>query len=610
MINDNTPGAKARAQRSLLRQAALVEKAFRARVKTILNEQVGEAADLLEQGHTGQSMDPLLDQWLPDLRRVYYTAFLRSGEVFSKLVFDAVPKEQQLRSAAAPEVKGMADEFWSNFRSFISFYTGGKVAKVQKTTRKWIAATIAHGTQDGKSPGEIAKDLRAKGQFNKERAERIARTEVHMASNFATQEAVKSTRLRMEKEWVSMADERTRVAHRGTNGQRVPMEQDFTVGGERMSYPGDPRGSAGNVINCIAGNYKTPVFTDKGWKWVSKIVPGDLVLTHKNRFRKVLRTRNRPYGGQLIKISVGRKCVVVTPEHPLMVQGKWMKAEEIKKGNLISVMGNYCAWCGKPIPYWQKFCNISCSSKKTTERQWASEEHRANISRKASAQMRREYTNGIRDKEKIVKRARRVCFERYGKGGYLGNYRAELEPAIRNAINKKYGSTFEMLQKTAFPALGKTSKGTSKLEIAMERFLNRKNKRFKKQFSIGRRRIDFYIKTDKLFIEVDGAWWHKDKERDRKRDLEILMQYPDHKIAHVTYETGIPKWEYFDLMALNHTRTFCQLEMPVEEVTRFVPTEKRRVYNFAVEEDESYIVRGFVSHNCRCVLLYHTMKGR
>jgi len=249
VINVVNPKAKARAQRSLLRQAVLLEKAFRARVATILNEQVGEAADLLEQGHSGQSMSPLLDQWLPDLRSAYYVAFQRTGAAFSKLVFDAIP-QQQLRSTAAPEVKGMADEFWNHFRAFSSLYTGGKVTQVQKTTRRWIAATIARGTEMGKSPGEIAKGLRAKGQFNKERADRIARTEVHMASNFATQEAVKSTRLRLEKEWVSMADERTRVAHRGANGQRVEMNADFTVGGERMAYPGDPRGSAGNVINC------------------------------------------------------------------------------------------------------------------------------------------------------------------------------------------------------------------------------------------------------------------------------------------------------------------------------------------------------------------------
>jgi hypothetical protein len=32
-------------------------------------------------------------------------------------------------------------------------------------------------------------------------------------------------------------------------------------------------------------------------------------------------------------------------------------------------------------------------------------------------------------------------------------------------------------------------------------------------------------------------------------------------------------------------------------------SEQKKVYNFSVEEDESYVLNGIVSHNCRCRLV-------
>ncbi|BDT39519.1 phage minor head protein [Streptomyces yaizuensis] len=52
------------------------------------------------------------------------------------------------------------------------------------------------------------------------------------------------------KKWVAVLDDRTRDAHREADGQEVALDEPFTVGGERLRYPGDPNGSAGNVINC------------------------------------------------------------------------------------------------------------------------------------------------------------------------------------------------------------------------------------------------------------------------------------------------------------------------------------------------------------------------
>ena len=34
------------------------------------------------------------------------------------------------------------------------------------------------------------------------------------------------------------------------NGQKVGEFDKFFVGGEELEYPGDPKGKAGNIINC------------------------------------------------------------------------------------------------------------------------------------------------------------------------------------------------------------------------------------------------------------------------------------------------------------------------------------------------------------------------
>ena len=90
----------------------------------------------------------------------------------------------------------------------------------------------------------------SKPNFNRANALRIARTETTAAANFAATEAGGVSGFLMQKEWISALDSRTRDDHAGVNKQSRPENKPFNVGGEKLMYPGDPRGSAGNVINC------------------------------------------------------------------------------------------------------------------------------------------------------------------------------------------------------------------------------------------------------------------------------------------------------------------------------------------------------------------------
>lgn len=57
-------------------------------------------------------------------------------------------------------------------------------------------------------------------------------------------------KIKMMKKWVAILDSVTRDIHGDADGQIAEIDQDFIVGGEKLSYPRDQKGSLWNIINC------------------------------------------------------------------------------------------------------------------------------------------------------------------------------------------------------------------------------------------------------------------------------------------------------------------------------------------------------------------------
>jgi len=102
---------------------------------------------------------------------------------------------------------------------------------------------------------------------------------------------------------VSSQGERTRTIadgaqfdHLAADGQRVGMNEPFVIegvnGDEELRYPGDPMGSAGNVINCFDGN--VPVAFDSCKKSIRSVYNGDLVTIKTAGGYKLTGTPNHP----------------------------------------------------------------------------------------------------------------------------------------------------------------------------------------------------------------------------------------------------------------------------------------------------------------------------
>jgi hypothetical protein len=83
----------------------------------------------------------------------------------------------------------------------------------------------------------------------------VARTEVVGAYNGGTYDAfsmivANDPETKWVKRWLATEDARTRPDHVEADGQVVPFDQPFTVGGFQMMYPHDPTAPAKEVVNC------------------------------------------------------------------------------------------------------------------------------------------------------------------------------------------------------------------------------------------------------------------------------------------------------------------------------------------------------------------------
>jgi HK97 family phage portal protein len=129
---------------------------------------------------------------------------------------------------------------------------GEKVKQIYSTTLTFLQDALSKGVQAGETLIQLAQrvDDLYLSEFIPDRSQTISATEVHGANEYGSSEAAKSSGLTLNKMWLSMHDSKVRPDHAEADGQEVGMDEAFDVGGESLMYPGDPAGSAGNVINC------------------------------------------------------------------------------------------------------------------------------------------------------------------------------------------------------------------------------------------------------------------------------------------------------------------------------------------------------------------------
>lgn len=154
--------------------------------------------------------------------------------------------------------------FWYEYmKNWALTEAGDRITWINQTTDeeilKVIRNTLDLAGQNGLGVDETARMMRnnlvdSYGTLNKYRAQRIVRTEVIGASNMGQIKGAELLGYNMNKKWVSWLDMATRRGpefnHIRCHGETVPINSMFMLSGETLKGPGDPAGSAGNIINC------------------------------------------------------------------------------------------------------------------------------------------------------------------------------------------------------------------------------------------------------------------------------------------------------------------------------------------------------------------------
>ena len=394
---------------------------------------------------------------------------------------------------------------------------------------------------------------------------------------------------------------------------------------------------------------QVPIYTSEGWKPIGKIEIGDLVLTHKKRFRKVYalpRTTGEKPEVITFKFK-GNLKISITANHPVLVKEfgkdtlKWKEAGKCINSDQVMLLANQCTRCNKLIPYFRKYCSRTCLSKDITDKQWSNPEHRKNMSEKAANQLKREYESGTRDKNKITKKANERTRQMVKDGTFGGWMDEDFFNKIREVTNTeehRKASSERMEQNNpmhdpeivkkaqhslaisylanpenrlnARMAKHRKSGNMTWIEKRLSTILDKLNIEYVFQYPILRYNIDFAIPSLKIVIECDGEYWHQDKEKDliRQENIEregwLVLRYSGTKInQHLdSIEMELSR------VLLNHTGEYQTIAWPIENIKKWTLKRARMLYNLSVEEDESYIAKGMVVHNCRCIALPYLKK--
>jgi uncharacterized protein with gpF-like domain len=241
--------------RENLRTLVSLSKAFRGRLYDSFKSYGLRASQEYKRDLT------VADSFYDDFFDKLYVLFSRHSETVIDRVYKNMKRDLDIKAEEIIfEDDGVFVPVTPIVKAYINANTAQNVTRVTATTKKNIQRVIKKSIEEGLSEVDTGFAIRQSSTFSETRAKMIARTETHQAMNYGQYETAKGLLLESpQKEWISSQDARARSWHKAVSGTTVPIDNDFIIftpkagGGISevpMSYCGDPRGGALNVINC------------------------------------------------------------------------------------------------------------------------------------------------------------------------------------------------------------------------------------------------------------------------------------------------------------------------------------------------------------------------
>lgn len=246
--------------RAFLRRADQYERRYARRFLSVLSKQYREAAMAYPEPYT---VNP--DDYRPALIQLYTTVLPQEAKVAWDMFVKPLAGDRKdffddlmaILGVNVPE--GEFIRLWRDVsREWLSVNILTKITSISQTTQRAIAKIVESAINEGSSIPEISKAIRqqSQGEVNRHRSVVIARTETISGMNKGRRLSMYTSNLRWNKRWVDTPDERTRLSHRAIAREDWrPLEAEYWLvarsgGLEPADCPGDPRLSAGNIINC------------------------------------------------------------------------------------------------------------------------------------------------------------------------------------------------------------------------------------------------------------------------------------------------------------------------------------------------------------------------
>jgi len=190
------------------------------------------------------------------LKGIYYALFKEAGEAGMDMTEGKLYNPEMRMLKKEPDRFQMTPELEAKIAKLVK----NSGTKINEVTLDRIIEMLAEAQVENWTVVEFQKNLLDKlTDLSRSRAMRIARTETGKVENWGQLEGYKQSEFIDKKGWMSAFAEGTRDSHKAADAkyseQTIPLDEPFIVDGESLMYPGDPAGSAGNVINCLCTTY-------------------------------------------------------------------------------------------------------------------------------------------------------------------------------------------------------------------------------------------------------------------------------------------------------------------------------------------------------------------
>ena len=340
---------------------------------------------------------------------------------------------------------------------------------------------------------------------------------------------------------------------------------------------------------------RSKVLTNDGWKQIRTLNIGDLVVTESGQIKPIERIiKSKPTEYIRLYMQTGSSTkypekkgnfysLTGDPNHLIKTENGWEKFGDIKEGENIFYLASKCKECGKLCRFHLDFCSRKCQGK------WR-------------------FKNGIgikgleighaRAKEFANKRDSKTSIEKWKK------WRQENPEKVKE-YHKRQGKTLAKFYQK-YPekhpnAICAKNHFFSKLEKKTEKLLQKLNIDYIHQYKAGKYWVDFALPDLKILLECDGEHWHKDKNKETKRDEEIKKIHPEWNLTHLNENeilnltaNGLSQYLSYGLGDIEFIKAKI-IKIKRTKIHKYIPYFIDLVID---NGNGTFIANGFLVHNC------------